>query len=382
MKRLPLFLILLSILTFQFSEALPKFATRQGAKCQSCHINPTGKGMRSTFGSTYGREELPMASYKEATDIEEYSPALNDFFTIGMDYRTLFFYEPKGNEASFFQMQGDLYFDLRLNKKFRIYFDKGLYSGFEVFGLAKVLPLEGYIKVGKFMPTYGLKIDDHNAFIRGGQYGGGEFKSVFPSGYPNGLRFGERSEDTGVELGFSPSIFTFNVGIFNGTPNAGLSGVSGEKTKAIVLRGDFNLQTDFANAIIGGSIYKHSNTTLPGKTQFYGGFAIVSLANNLTLSGEVDVVTTYHPTLNKEVSGLMSYSEISYLVAQGVDLKLSFENYDPNSSLTNGSYSVISIGAELFPLTGVELRPIYRLNREKPEDISNDEFQMLFHFYL
>ncbi len=381
MKRIIVFLFF-TLFIINASDALPKFATRQGAKCQSCHINPTGKGMRSTFGSTYGREELTMPTFKEATDIEDFSPALSDFFTIGMDYRTLFFYEPQGKEASFFQMQGDLYFDLRLNKKFRIYFDKGLYSGFEVFGLAKVLPLEGYIKVGKFMPAYGIKIDDHNAFIRGGQYGGGEFASVFPNGYRQGLLFGERSEDTGLELGFSPSIFSLNIGVFNGNPGGGLTGTTGEKTKAVVVRGDINLQSDFANAVIGGSFYTKPNISSPGKTQFYGGFGILTLANNLTFTGEADVVTTFHPTQLKEVSGLMFYSEISYVAFQGVDLKLAFENYDPDTKLINGSFSTITVGAEMFPLTGVEVRPMYRFNREKPKEISNDEFQMLFHFYL
>jgi hypothetical protein len=297
-----------------------------------------------------------------------------------MDYRTLFFYEPKGNKSSFFQMQGDLYFDLRLNKKFRIYFDKGLYNGFEVFGLAKVLPLDGYIKVGKFMPAYGLKIDDHNAFIRGGQYGGGEFASVFPAGYPNGLRFGERAEDTGIEFGFSPSIFSLNAGIFNGTPGGGISGVTGEKTKAIAVRGDINLQTDFANAIIGGSVYHHPHSL--GKTQFYGGFGILSIGNNLTLTGEADYVTTYNSAIKKEATGMMLYSEISYMIVQGVDAKVSFENYDPNLKLANGSFSTIGVGAEFFPMTGLEVRPTYRFNREKPKEISNDEFLLLFHFYL
>ncbi len=100
MQRLQIFIAVIIIITSSM-EALPKFATRQGAKCQSCHINPSGKGMRSTFGSTYGREELPMASFKEATDIEEYSPALNDFFTVGMDYRTLFFYREQSSTSSF-----------------------------------------------------------------------------------------------------------------------------------------------------------------------------------------------------------------------------------------------------------------------------------------
>ncbi|MDD8018498.1 MAG: hypothetical protein PHP42_09015 [Bacteroidota bacterium] len=382
MKRSPFFIIAIGFLAFQLSDALPKFSTRQGAKCQSCHINPTGKGMRSTFGSTYGREELPMETFKEKTDIDDFSTNLNEIFTIGMDYRTLFFYQPRGSETSFLQMQGDLYLDLRINKKFRIYYDKGLYSGFEVFGLAKVLPLDGYVKIGKFMPAYGIRIDDHNAFIRGGQYGGGEFARVFPAGYPNGLRFGERSEDTGIELGINPSIFTFSVGVFNGTPGGGLNGVTGEKTKAFVARGDMNIQTDFANLVIGGSFYNNPNYSTPGKTQFYGGFGIFTLAKNATLISEVDRTTTYNVVSNSEVQGLMTFNELDYIILRGVDLKVGYEWYDPDTKIKNGSYSSVTIGAELFPFTGVEVRPQYRFNYEQPKEINNDELQILLHLYL
>ena len=48
--------------------ALPKFASRVGVKCQACHMDPTGGGMRNTFGSTYGREELPVKTYKNVVD--------------------------------------------------------------------------------------------------------------------------------------------------------------------------------------------------------------------------------------------------------------------------------------------------------------------------
>lgn len=377
MKRYLLFLFLLSFVITSL-DALPKFATRQGAKCQSCHINPTGKGMRSTFGSTYGREELTMTTYKEETDIEEYSPMLNDFFTVGMDYRTLFYYREQTSTSSFFQMQGDLYLDLRLNKKFRIYFDKGLYSGFEVFGLAKVLPLDGYIKIGNFIPSYGLKMDDHNLLIRSG--------SFFPinpaiATYPGGLGFGQGGEDTGLELGFNPGIFTVNVGVFNGR-KGGLTGTGGSKNKAVVVRADANVQTDLVNFNIGGSFYNLPTASGPGKTQIAGVFGVVTLANNLTLQGEIDILSTHHPVLNKMVTGNILYAEMNYLLFGGVDLKLGYEFYDPNETLKDGSITRFTIGAELFPLTGVEIRPLYRINQEKPTDLKNNELHVMFHFYL
>src|SRR3972149_11483225 len=132
----------LCILAFAFFTdvtevcALPKFASRVGAKCQACHVNPTGKGMRNTFGSTYGREELPMRTYKtvggtneegketvtkeDVTNLEDFSTNLTPNFSYGVDFRSLYFYEGKSKGTSFFQMQGDLYFDLRLNRVFRL----------------------------------------------------------------------------------------------------------------------------------------------------------------------------------------------------------------------------------------------------------------------
>ena len=377
MKRITVFL-LFALFIVNVSEALPKFATRQGAKCQSCHINPTGKGMRSTFGSTYGREELTMSTYKEETDIEDFSPSLNDFFTVGMDYRTLFYYREQNDASSFFQMQGDLYLDLRLNRKFRIYIDKGLYSGFEAFGLAKVLPMEGYIKVGNFVPAYGLKMDDHNLFTRSGAF--------FPqnpaiAGYPTGLGFGQGAEDTGIEFGFSPSIFTVNVGVFNGR-KGGLAGTGGTKNKALVVRADANVQTDVVNFNLGGSFYTLPTAGGLGKTQIVGTFGVVSIANNLTLQGEYDILSTHHAALNKMVSGNILYGELNYLLFSGVDLKLGYEFYDPNIDLKDGSITRWSVGAEFFPLTGVEVRPVYRINQEKPAELKNNELHVLFHFYL
>jgi hypothetical protein len=381
MKRITLFLFLF-LFTVSISDALPKFATRQGAKCQSCHINPTGKGMRSTFGSTYGREELTMTTYKEETDIEEFSPMLNDFFTVGMDYRTLFYYREQNSTSSFFQMQGDLYLDLRLNKKFRIYLDKGLYSGFEAFGLAKVLPLEGYIKIGNFIPSYGLKMDDHNLMIRSGPFFPLNTDATYLArGYATGLNFGQGSEDTGLEFGFSPGILSLQVSVMNGR-KGGLAGTAGSKNKAVVARGDVNISTDLVNFSVGGSFYNLPNSATPGKTRLMGGFGVVSLANNLTLLGEFDRMTSYNTALKQEVNGTILYTEANYMIVNGVDLKLGYEFYDPNLDQKDGSITRFTIGAELFPLTGVEVRPLYRISQEKPKDAKNNEFHMMFHFYL
>lgn len=374
-------------------SALPKFASRVGTKCQSCHVNPAGKGMRNAFGSTYGREELPMRWYKTATDtgeegkvtvtredvtnIENFSTSLTPYFSYGTDFRTLYFYDGSSKGTSFFQMQGDVYFDLRLNRSFRLYFDKGIYSGFEVFGLARVLPLDGYLKIGQFIPAYGTKLDDHNAFIRGGPY-----TPLNPAlaKYRQGLVFGHRSEQTGLEVGIAPSVFSLQTGIFNGAPNAGISGTSPTKYKTVSLRGDVTVQTAHVNANAGLSWYNDPNPDPIEKETIYGAFGSLTAFKDLTFLGEVDYLKS--PVAKSEVTGYMLFAELDYVVSDGIDLKVGYEFYDPDKDLKTGSTTRITVGAELFPMSGVEIRPLYHLNKEEPAEIKNDDFLLLFHFFL
>lgn len=374
-------LLCLVVLVPQFTFSLPKFASRTGAKCQSCHVNPTGKGMRSEFGSTYGRDDITMPTFKEQTDYDEFSTNLTSNISVGADVRTLFFYNQREKGSSFFEMQGDVYFDLRLNKKLRVYLDKGLYSGFELMAIAKVLPYEGYIKIGKFMPAYGTRIDDHNAFIRGGPFGGGPYAGLIPAGYPNGLRFGERSEDTGLELGFTPSFFSFQLGVFNGTPGAGLNGFTPAKRKAVALRGETSFRLREFNVSLGGSLYNYPDPT--GTVTYYAAFGSVTILESLTFHTEVDILTKVQP--GADFTGTILWNEVNYMVVPGVDLKFGYEYYDPDKEIQNGSFSRITLGAEIFPLSGLEIRPLYKINLEdlpSGSNIGNDELQLMFHFFL
>ena len=363
-------------------SALPKFASRTGASCQSCHVNPSGKGMRNEFGRSYGIDDITLPVWKERSDLEEMSVALTPNIDMGLDARALFFFDGRSRTSSTMMMQGDLYFDFRLNRWVRFYLDKGLYSGFEAFAMAKVLPWDGYVKAGKFMPAYGTRTDDHNAFIRGGPYGGGTFTGTYAAlstaGYASGLLFGERSEDTGLEVGFSPGSITLTAGVFNGTPGPGLNGVTGSKRKAVAIRGDARFKLPMVNVMVGGSVYRGP---VGGDTHLYRGlFGAVTVADRVTLNTEVDAVQIERP--GSDLSGLMFWNELNVVVTPGIDLKLGYEFYDPDSELKNGSFSRMVIGAEFFVLSGVELRPLYRINLEEPTDTANNEFQVMLHLYL
>jgi len=76
------------------------------------------------------------------------------------------------------------------------------------------------------------------------------------------------------------------------------------------------------------------------------------------------------------------YGEAHYTVTDGVGLNVAYDFYDPDKDRKSGATSRYSIGAEFFPIGGVEVRPIYRIIKEDPTDVKNNEFHVLFHIYL
>jgi hypothetical protein len=374
----------LLVISYSVTVALPRFAARTGAKCQSCHVNPTGGEMRQAFGVRYGREELPVPTWSKDFEMEDFTNLIGNVLGIGADMRTIYY--SKHSTNSFFQMQGDLYVNLRLAKKISLFLNKGLYSGFEVFGLLNILPANGYVKVGKFLPDYGTKLDDHTTFIR--TY----------TGFSPELG---RPELTGAEAAISPGPITITGGVYNSVDAFGGSGTS---TKAFLgrIEGMFSL-ADHVNLGLGGNYFGNGTLSTSvisriasdvgvniapagsaADNSLMGGFGSFSY-HDLAIFGEVDYMKT--KSAETTTKGLITYVEADYPVVTGVDLKVSYDFYDPDKNVKSGAISRYSAGFEFFPIAGVELRPVYRWLKTQDVttgqgDSSWTEFQLLFHFFF
>ena len=256
-------------------------------------------------------------------------------------------------------MQTDIYIAAHIAKNTHLYVDKGIGSRFEAFAVAGVLPLNGYIKAGWFAPAYGIRMDDHNMFIRS--------QTLF---------FGNGGQDAGIEVSVSPGIFTLTGGVSNGTA----LDRDNNKAKAVLGRAEAGLKLAPVNLRLGVSYY--NNASISGTTTLSGGFLMASLSGNLTLLAEVDQRKDYIGATNTATIGLISSVEADYVITQGLDFKLGYDFYDPNTKQKTGTSSRYVVGFELYPVTGIELRPLYVINKEEPVDVRNNQMLFLFHFFF
>ena len=247
-----------------------------------------------------------------------------------------------------------------------MYLAKGLYSSdtysdFEVFGLLSILPANGYVKIGKFIPNYGIKMDDHRIYVR--TYTGFSPELVRP-------------ELTGAEFGILPGPLSITGGLFNSVDGFGI-GTGNDKALLGRVEGMFKATED-VHLGLGANVFTKKSAA-GVRSNLYGGFGSISF-ESLTILGEADLMEN---KLEKgTTTGIVTFVEADYVVTPGLDLKLGYDFYDPDKDLKTGSKSRYTFGCEFFPIAGVEVRSLYHFVQDEPIDFRNNEFQLLVHFYL
>ena len=67
------------------ARAEPYLALLEGYKCNVCHVNPTGGGLRNDFGTTYAKVLLPEQTVDAAFD--KWTGKIGDIVRVGGDLR-------------------------------------------------------------------------------------------------------------------------------------------------------------------------------------------------------------------------------------------------------------------------------------------------------
>ena len=345
-----LLVAVLFILQMAPAQAEPYIAVRTGLKCATCHVNQTGGGKRTDYGEIYAQTKLPMTVLRPPEGSASFDGHLNQSVSLGANLRVaeLLVFEhtsstgetfPSSNTTNF--TEANLYIQVDvIPEKVIFYADQTLApssSNRELFGLVKDSRRSAYVKAGRMLLPYGLRLWDDAAFIRS------------RTGY-NYNRSG-----TGLEVGWEPH---HGMAVGNITDD-------NFSTMASVVFRRFQLGGSFGRNTL------HSNDSTIGP---FGGLNF----GRFTLLGEVAFIT------DGDVDQLASLAELNYLVTQGFNVKFTYEFFDRNRDVPNerDGQERFTLGVEPFLAQFVQLRAFYRFNRFIPQNGPQNQDQAIFEFHV
>ena len=304
--------------------ATPRYAARYRQNCNLCHHNPTGGGMRSLYASQYLVPTEMVIRPLPAERLEKIQPQVSESITIGTDIRMIHHYADEKRrppELDFFQMQGDLYLRFQADERLSAYMDRGTSSTLEIFGLAYVLPWNGFVKFGRFTPAFGWKFDDHRQFTREGRSG---------DNLPPDLFFEPPSQtDVGIEVGLYPGRFFLVAALLNGAFGNSFD-TDDELGHTVQLGYRFDLGP--LGFVAGGSWLR--NVESGGLRSAGGPFGALNVGP-FTWLGEVDWSNLDGDT--SERTALLTSHEVTWQLLRGLDLRGVFNYADPDLDRQTGT---------------------------------------------
>ena len=359
MKRIILLLFVLCPAVV-FSE--PYLAIREGLKCSACHVNRTGGGKRNVMGSGYGTQALPWQKIDlNEKKVPHYWAILDGNLSVGGDFRFLNHSTfEEDNTANTFQTdKGNVYLHVKaIPDMLSLYVDESVAPGGvqsrEIFGMFEAMPAHGWIKGGRFILPYGLRIEDDRAFIR------------------EATGFNFNNSDAGVEVGFEPGPFSIISSATNGTG----SGLDNNASKQFV--GSVSYA---ANSFRIGASGSYNPSDLGDRTAagLWGGFRLYKAV----FLGEVDLVKDKIPD-DADREQFVGHAEVNYLITDGWNVKAAYEFLDPNRDIDENQRDRVLVGIEPFIVPFLQVGVYYSFNQSIPQnELQNaDELTFRIHLYF
>ncbi len=320
-------LFCLLFLCANLTLAEPYFAVREGFTCSTCHVNPTGGGMRNSFGNAYGQNQLTVTTLNGSSD-SPWTGEIAGPISIGANARysaRQFDIDNTDTATSFNTDRVSLYVGATLNDRVSVMIDQQVAPGGSLNreSWLKLNYGNWYLKAGKLFQPFGWRLEDDSAYIR----------------QVTGINF--NTGDNGVELGVQHGSLSTQFAITNGA-GGGAETDDGKQVSLRVAQSLRNFQwgvsanvnnTDNGDRRIGGLFFGFNT----GPVTWLGEFDHID---------DKDFVT--------DVDQDLALLEANYLIAKGHNLKLTLEaqHFDDNTE-DRMRYSLVW---EYFPISFSQFR--------------------------
>jgi len=325
----------------------PYLAVQQGYKCSSCHVNPTGGGLRNDFGIIFATNVMPASLLP--SNVPVWTGRIGDFLRLGGDLRGAWSTTdiPNQDRQQGWELeQARIYASMDvIPGRLSLLVDEAVAPGNAETREAYVRysdPDRGwYLKGGRFYLPFGWRLQDNTAFVR----------------QVTGINM--LTPDEGMELGLETPSWSMQFDYTNGAANTGLgSGNSFTGQVAWVQpRGRLGVAASYTQSDAGNR----------GMTGVFGGLRTGPIA----WLAEADCIRDegYPEGTRTLLAGL---AEANWAIRRGHNLKLTGEYFDPDKHVNEDQKTRWSVVYEYTPLPFLQLRAGWRTYDGIPQnDLDN-----------
>lgn len=346
--------------------AEPYLAFKNNLFCSACHINPVGGGARNTFGAYYGTHVLPQTP-GSTTQFD--AGSLGETLRIGANFRANYYQsdrkdseDTKATDTRTFETQsGQVYLIFQpKDSRFSLYVDEQVAPGGalnrEAFILTK-LSDTNFLKVGKLMLPYGIRLEDDTAFIR----------------QATGFNFD--TSDNGVEWDIQSQKTFLSFAVSNGS-----SGTTNDDKRMLYLtRAEYlgnNWRIGVSGVLNDAESGRRTQTNIFGGFNLWG-FTFLAEADHINDKSIMNIPDEYEQQR-------IGFFEVNREIAKGYNIKLTTEYFDPDTHIDENQRVRHSILLEYTPFSNMQLRTGLRKGEDIPQKTSGNyvDFFAQMHFYF
>jgi len=385
----------------------PEYTLLTGNRCTNCHISAQGSGQRNVLGS-YARNETSLVGDESIMDFfnsfNQLNSLENNLFLWGFDYRlqSARLGDPSNSHRELFSMQMTPYltispvkwlqFSGQYNLLYAFDFLKDgseeqqktvRYPGQETWqAFATIKPDYNYpaLKIGYFSPAIGTKYDDHTLFIRQSW-----------TTYPTVLVAPDNSE-IGAELNYDKfQWLQLTAGAYgaNTMSEIKLPTAQGQRVSIVddesisyLFKTVFTprFADNFVNTYLGGSYFVN------GDYNIISAFAGVGLTDIISLIGEYARADKNEMRTSNNYSVGLYYPFVSAFALTARYESASTDDYSVpddrnNLKYTNYQTNSVVLGANIYPLPNIELKPEFRILDRRDFESYAQQWTLQLHLY-
>lgn len=325
-------------------RAEPYLAVQLGLKCAQCHVNPTGGGLRTTFGDIFAQTVLP-AQHLD-TGLDNWTGQLGSFLRTGGDLRFDAQTAQAPHSASlqeFSLEQTRVYLEAEvISNRLLAYVDEQVAPGGALNREAYVLywsaTHDWYLKAGQMYLPFGLRLQDQTAFIL----------------TATGINM--TNPDQGVEFGWERGHWDAQFAVSNGTAGGAVSS-DGKQ---------YSTQLIYVESAWRIGIAANRNDQSAGAKSAYGVFGGVR-TGPISWLAQAEITDDQSIALGRGRQ-LATLLEANWLITRGHNLKITDEFLNPDRGVPNGEQTRWSLVYEFTPIQFAQVRAGFRWNDGIPQD--------------